>query len=432
MTSINMIGGMPVAVVKGAPEILLDKCNLINKEAVLNAYNSLIADSYRVLCIAIKKLAEIPSSPDPEEIEQNLTFVGLIGIYDPPQSDTVDAINICNIAGIRTVMMTGDNIVTAKAIARKIGILTDDSQAITGAELDKMSDDELTHNIINYTVFARISPEDKLRIVTAWKKSGKIVAVTGNGTEDADALSSADIGCSVGAFGTDVAKGNADVIVENKKFMSVINAIRESRGLFENVKKAINYLLGCNLGEISAYLLGMLIFGMPPLAAVQLLWINLLTDSTSVISLTIERSEFDVMRQKPIALSGHLFNKGSIIHIVCDAITIAALTLISFATGGETMAFATLSLVQIFHSFNLKTHNSIIKADFKSNKFMNFTSVLVLFISIFLVLTPAGYLFGLEMLTTPKFFISLLLAISIIPICEFKKFAGRQIAKKIF
>ncbi len=430
MTSINMIGGSPVAVVKGAPEILLEKCTLPNKDSVLEICNKLAADSYRVLCIAIKKLSEIPSSPNPDEIEQNLTFVGLLGLYDPPQSDTVEAIKACDVAGIRTVMMTGDNIITAKAIARRTGILTDDAQAITGSEIEKMSDQELVYNIEKYSVYARITPEDKLRIINAWQKNGKIVAVTGNGTEDADALAVADIGCSVGTFSTDIAKGNADVIVENKKFMSVVNAIRESRGLFENVKKAVTYLLSCNFGEIAAYIIGMLLFGMPPLAAVQLLWINLLTDCTSVISLTIEKSEFDVMRKKPLTLTGHLFSKGAMINIVCDTVVIALLTLMSFSIGGTTMAFATLSMVQIFHSFNFKTHHSIIKADFKSNSFMNFTSLLVLFISIFLVVTPAGMVFGLETLSASKFFLSMMLSVAIIPLCEIKKFASRQIAKR--
>lgn len=432
MTSINMIGGSPVAVVKGAPEILLEKCNINNKEQILEICNKLTTDAYRVICIALKKLDEIPSSPNPDEIEQELTFVGLLGIFDPPQSDTVEAINICNIAGIRTVMMTGDNLTTAKSVARRIGILTDDSQAITGAELNEFTDTELAERIEKYTVYARISPEDKLRIITAWQNNGRVVAVTGNGTEDADALATADIGCAVGNQGTDIARGTADVIVENKKFMSVINAIRESRGLFENVKKAVTYLLSCNFGELLTYILGMLIFGMPPLAAVQLLWINMLTDSTSVISLTVEKSEFDVMRQKPLALSGHLFSKGAIINIMCDTAVITALTLISFKIGGSAMAFATLSMIQIFHSFNFKTHNTIFKSDFKSNKFMNFTSVLVLFISIFLVITPAGYAFGIETLTANNFFISLLLSFAIIPICEIKKFASRQIAKRIF
>ncbi len=432
MTSINMIGGKPVAIVKGAPESLLEKCNLSDKDAVLEICKKLTNDSYRVICIAMKKLDETPSSPDPDEIECNLTFVGVLGLYDPPQSDTVEAITACNLAGINTIMLTGDNIDTAKTIAKRIGILHDDSQAITSSELAELSDEELCANISNYKVFARITPEDKIRIITAWQKTSKIVAVTGNGTEDADALSLADIGCSVGSFGTDIAKGNSDVIVENKKFMSVVNAIRESRGLFENVKKAVSYLLSCNFGEIITFIFGMLIFGMPPLAAVQLLWINLLTDCTSVISLTTEKSEFDVMRKKPITLSGHLFNNGAIINIVCDAIVVAVLTLIAFAIGGMTMAFATLAMVQIFHSYNLKTHDSLIKANFKLNKFMNLTSLLVLIITVFLVITPAGFVFGLGVLKFGQFMLCLLLSIAIIPICEIKKFFSREIAKRIF
>ncbi len=432
MTSINMIGGKPVAIVKGAPESLLNKCNLTNNDEVLNVYKNLTKDSYRVICIAMKKLDVIPSSPTADEIECDLTFVGLLALYDPPQSDTVDAISACNLAGINTIMLTGDNIDTAKTIARRIGILQDDSQAISSAELAKLSDDELCTKISKYTVYARITPADKVRIITAWQKNGKIVAVTGNGTEDADALSLADIGCSVGSFGTNIAKGNADVIIENKKFMSVVNSIRESRGLFENVKKSVSYLLGCNFGEILAFVFGMLIFGMPPLAAVQLLWINVLTDCTSVISLTVEKSELDVMRQKPLALSGRLFSKGASINIICDALVIAVLTLIAFTIGGATMAFATLSMVQIFHSYNHKTHDSLIKANFKSNKFMNITSLLIFIITVFLVLTPAGFLFGLGVLSFGKFLISLLLSIAIIPICEIKKFISRELAKKYF
>lgn len=436
MTSINMINGTPVAIVKGAPEVLLPKCTLTNSEEIFNIYNSLTAQSYRVLCIAIKKLDEIPSNPDVDFIEQNLTFVGLIGLYDPPQSDTVEAIETCSIAGIRTIMITGDNIDTAKAIAHRIGILQNDTQAISGIELDKLTDDELLEKIEDYTVFARITPEHKLRIVNAWQKRGKAVAVTGSGSEDADALNVANVGCAVGTYGTAIAKGNADVIVENKKFMSVVNAIRESRALFENVKKSVSYLLSCNFGEICTFVFGVLIFGMPPLAAVQLLWINLLTDSTSVISLTVEKSELDVMRQKPLALSGKFFSKGATLNIICDSIAIAVLTLIAFAIGGAkfgaSMTFATLSLIQIFHSYNLKTHDTIFKADIKSNVFMNFTSLLLMFVTIFLVVTPAGLLFNLQILSVGKLLVCLLLSVLIIPVCEIKKLISRQIAKKYF
>ena len=430
MTSINMISGKPFAIVKGAPEIVIEKCNIAQKDKLLELCNSLAEKSYRVLCVAIKPLDEIPSNPNPEEIENELNFVGLLALNDPPQSDTVEAISTCNLAGINTIMITGDNILTAKAVARRIGILTDDSQAITGSELDKLSDDELANSIEKYTVFARITPNDKIRIIKAWQSIGKIVTVTGNDFEDADALNAADIGCSLGQYGADAAKGNADVIIKNKKFMTVVSAIRESRSLFNNVKKSVTYLLACNFGEIIAYILGMLIFGLPPLAAVQLLWINLLTDSTCVISLTVEGSEENVMYKKPLALTGHLFSRNALLNMLSDSLVIATLTLISFAFGGQSMAFATLVMIQVFHSYNMKTQQSLLKADFKTNKFMNFSSVLVLFISVFLVLTPAGMVFGLETLSVGSFLLSLLLSIIIIPINEFKKIWMQKIIAK--
>ena len=430
MTSINMISGKPVAIVKGAPEIVIEKCNIAQKDKLLELCNSLAEKSYRVLCVAIKPLDEIPSNPNPEEIENELNFVGLLALNDPPQSDTVEAISTCNLAGINTIMITGDNILTAKAVARRIGILTDDSQAITGSELDKLADDELANSIEKYTVFARITPNDKIRIIKAWQSIGKIVTVTGNDFEDADALNAADIGCSLGQYGADAAKGNADVIIKNKKFMTVVSAIRESRSLFNNVKKSVTYLLACNFGEIIAYILGMLIFGLPPLAAVQLLWINLLTDSTCVISLTVEGSEENVMHKKPLALTGHLFSRNALLNTLSDSLVIATLTLISFAFGGQSMAFATLVMIQVFHSYNMKTQQSLLKADFKTNKFMNFSSVLVLFISVFLVLTPAGMVFGLETLSVGSFLLSLLLSIIIIPINEFKKIWMQKIIAK--
>lgn len=436
MTSINMINGQPVAIVKGAPEILLSKCKLVNPEAVFDSFNTLAENSYRILCIAIKKLDEIPTSPNPDEIERDLKFVGLLGLYDPPQSDTVEAIKACDIAGIQTVMITGDNLITAKAIARRIGVLTDDAQAITGDELDKMSDDELFKNIEKYTVYARTTPDDKLRIISAWQSKGKIVAVTGNGSEDADALTAADIGCAVGQYGTDIAKGNADIIINNKKFMSLVNAIKESRGLFENVKKAVTYLLSCNFGEILTYIVGMIIFGVTPLVAVQLLWINLLTDCTSVISLTVEKAEFNVMRKKPLALSGRIFNANALINIACDSVFIAVITLLSYTVGNSinhttaaTLAFLTLSIIQILHSFNLKSQESLFKTDFKSNKFMNFTSILIVFITVFLIATPAGSVFGLVKLSPKYILYGSLMAISILPYSEIKKIISKRISK---
>ncbi len=430
ITSINMISGKPVAVVKGAPEIVVPKCNLEAPDKVLELSDSLANKSYRVLCVALKPLEEIPANPDPNEIETELTFIGLIALIDPPQSDTIDAIGTCHLAGIKTVMLTGDSPLTAKAIARRIGILTDDSQAITGAELQELSDDELVEKIEQYTVYARISPEDKIRVIKAWQKAGKIVTVTGNGFKDADALAIADVGCAVGEYGADATKGNADVIVKNKKFMTVVDAIRESRSLFNNVKKAVSYLLSCNFGEIITFIFGMILFGVPPLVAVQLIWINLLTDCTSVISLTIENSDIEIMHKKPLALSGHLFSRYALLNILSDALSIAALSIISFAIGGTTMAFATLSMVQIFHSFNMKAQGSLVNADFKSNMFMNISSLVILLITFILILTPAGLAFGLTSLTAGKFFACLGLSFAIIPIVEIKKIAIKKIVEK--
>lgn len=434
MTSINMISGKPVAIVKGAPEIVVPKCTIAETDKVLELCNTFAEKSLRVLCVAIKPLDEVPANPDPDIIETELNFVGVIAINDPPQSDTVEAIKTCNIAGIKPIMLTGDNLLTAKAIARRIGILTDDSQAISGAELENLSDEELSLSIENYTVFARITPDDKIRIIKTWQSIGKKVTVTGNGFKDADALSIADVGCAVGEYGADATRGNADVIVKNRKFMAVVDAIRESRSLFNNVKKAVSYLLSCNFAEIIVFILGMLIFQMPPLVAVQLLWINLLTDCTSVISLTYEASENDVMHKKPLTLLGHIFSRNAILNIVSDSLAIAALSIVAYIIGGElfgtTMLFTTLCLVQLFHSFNMKTQGSIINADFKTNKFMNLSAWAILMITIILTLTPVGAAFGLATLKFGQFVLCIALGFVIIPISEAKKIAIRKIAAK--
>ena len=226
----------------------------------------------------MKPLDEIPANPNAEDIENNMVFVGLLAFDDPPREGVIEEISVCDRAGIKTVMVTGDNLSTAKAIARRIGILKDGTLAITGTELNEMSDAELAGNIENYSVFARISPNDKLRIVKAWQHRKKVITITGDSVEDADALALADVGCAIGRFGADVAKGNADIIISNNRFDSIVHAIKESRGLFSNIKKSVNYLFSCNFAEILTVLFGMLIFRSAPVAALQLLWNNLLTD----------------------------------------------------------------------------------------------------------------------------------------------------------
>lgn len=421
MTSINMISGRPVAIVKGAPEIVVPKCKGCDTAAILKENEKMASDSLRVVCIAIKALDDTPVNPSADEIECDLTFVGLLGLVDPPREDAVEGIKICDRAGIRTVMITGDSLVTATAVARRIGILKDGTQAITGAELSEMDDSQLEASIEKYSVYARITPEDKLRIIKAWQARGETVAITGDSVCDADALAAADVGCTLGKRGADVAKGNADIIITNRNFISIIRAIRESRGFFENIKKCVAYLLSCNFGELITYILGIAIFGVQPLAALQLLLINMLTDCSTAVALGTESSERNVMEKRAKSAHGGFLDLQSFITIGCEALFIAAVSLISFSIGksaGVTMAFLTLGLIQIFHAFNARTVRSIFTSRLKTNPSLVYSSVIVAFIMCFLTLTPVGFIFGLQILTTKQFFISALLALTIIPFCE--------------
>lgn len=435
MTVITMINERPFAIVKGAPETVVPNCINCNKDDVLKINTQLADEALRIVCIAMRPLDEIPANPTSVEIERDLTFIGLLALNDPPRENVVEEIEICKKAGIKPVMITGDNLNTAKAIAIKIGILTDDSQAITGAELDIMSDEELAQNIEKYSVFARVSPEDKLRIVKAWQKNKKIVTITGDSINDADALAQADVGCAIGKFGADVAKGNADIIISNNRFASVVSALKESRGLFSNIKKSVNYLFSCNFAEILVYILGILIFKMPPIAAVQLLWINLLTDSAPAFSLSMERAEESVMTNKPLSTIGRILNLKTLIAIAVESIAIATTTLVAFSCGFDfgdtktafTMAFATLGISQIFHCFNSKFEGSIVNKKLFNNKLMNFSVIITLFIMLFLLFTPAGAVFQLATLKFSQFIICLCLSFAIVPITEITKILLKNI-----
>ncbi len=429
MTVITMINERPFAIVKGAPEVVVPKCVGCNTSEILEVNEALANEAMRIVCIAMKPLSEIPANAVADEIETKLTFVGLLGLEDPPREGVIDEIAACDNAGIKTVMITGDNFTTAKTIARRIGILKDGTMAVTGAELEAMTDDELAENIEKYSVFARVSPSDKLRIVKAWQQKGKIITITGDSIQDADALAQADVGCAIGRFGADVAKGNADIIISNNRFDSVVYAVRESRGLFSNIKKSVMYLFSCNFAEILAILFGMLIFGASPIAAVQLLWINLLTDCAPAISLSMESAENSVMKLKSRSSLGRILDKKSLLMLAVQSIFMTVITLISYAVGFDfgdsttamTMAFSTLGLTQIFHCLNNKFEGSIFNKDFFANKFMNRAVGVTLFIMLFLIFTPAGLLFGLTMLDLSKFVICLLLSAAIIPFAEIMK-----------
>ena len=435
MTVITMINEQPIAIVKGAPETVVPNCNNCNIENILKVNEEMAQDSLRNICIAMKQLDSIPTNPTAEEIETDLTFVGLLGLNDPPRDGIIDEISTFKNAGIRTIMVTGDNLTTAKSVAESIGILSEDSMAITGEELNLMSDDELADNIDKYSVFARISPNDKLRIVKAWQKRGKIITITGDSVQDADALALADVGCAIGKFGTDVAKGNADIIIANNRFDSVAHAIKESRGLFSNIKKSVFYLLSCNFAEILAFIFGMLIFKSVPLAAVQLLWINLLTDCAPALSLSMESAEPTIMNSKPLSSIGRIFSLKSVISVMIQSVFIATTTLIAFALGNDfgdsatamTMAFAVLGLTQIFHCVNNKFEGTIFTKKFVSNRFMLLSIIVTLFVMLCLISTPAGALFGLTILSFPQLITCIGLSILVIPFVELLKFIFNRV-----
>ncbi len=438
MTVITMIKEKPFAIVKGAVETVIPKCVGCKAEEILQVNEKLADDAYRNVCIAIRPLESIPANPNSQEIERELTFVGLLCLDDPPREGVVGEIAECDAAGIRTVMITGDNISTAKSVARRIGILKDGTDAVTGAQLSEMTDEELAANIEKYSVFARVLPSDKLRIVKAWQSRKKIVTITGDSVQDADALSQAEVGCAIGKFGADIAKGNADIIIQNNRFSSIVSAIKESRGLFGNIKKSVFYLFSCNFAEILSALFGLLIFRSFPIAAVQLLWINLLTDCAPAISLSMEKAEAGVMKSKQAYSVGKIFDPKSTVALCLQGVFITAATLIAFALGNDfgdtatamTMAFATLGISQIFHCVNNKFTGSVFNRRLLSNRFMNCALAISLFIMLFLIFTPAGFLFGLKILSFRQFIICFALSLAIIPFTEIIKLISNKLLCK--
>lgn len=436
MTTINMIDGKPFAIVKGATELLIKKCIECDSDKILACNDMLARDGMRIVCLAMKPLEEIPANPEAEYIENGLVFVGLIGLYDPPRSSAVKALEACESAGIKTIMITGDHPLTAAAIARRIGILRDGTELICGSELEKLSDSELAESIKKYSVFARISPEDKVRIVRAWQANGETVTITGDGIEDADALTLADVGCAVGKNGTDVARGCADIIIANNGFSSVIAAIKESRGLFDNIRKSVYYLFSSNFGELLLFLIAMLFSkgAAVPLSAIQLLLVNLLTDTAPAVSLSLEKAENEVMSRRYIR-TDRMFDFKSVISITVEAVFIAAMALTAFFSGSDeyvaaTSCFTTLTAIQLFHIFNIRASVSAfssIKRIYCENRFLVISSICIFLTIILLAVSPIGIIFGLHTIGIGRFAFCILLAFSVIPFCELKKLIFRKI-----
>ncbi len=423
MTTVNRIDNQLTVIVKGAFDMLAPRCIAGDVEAGKKFTEAMSENALRVLAVAYKKLDTPPNVINSETLETGLTFMGLVGMIDPPRPEAKEAVKICRGAGIKPVMITGDHVVTASAIARELGILEDGDLAITGAELDAMADSELDEKVESISVYARVSPENKIRIVKAWQRRGQIVSMTGDGVNDAPALKAADIGCAMGITGTDVAKGAADMTLTDDNFATIVDAVREGRGIYANIKKVVGFLLGTNIGEVITVFVAMLLWHKSPLLSMQLLWINLVTDSLPAIALGMEAVEADVMSRKPKPKNEGIFAHGLGLRVVLQGMMFAALTLVGFYVGervtgmlegGQTLAFMVLALCQVVQAFNMRSEHSLFKIGPFKNRTLNLaalvSTVLVAFVlfvpgvrDIFgLVLLPAKlYLLGIGLIFVP-------------------------------
>ena len=416
MSTVNRIDGRNIVIVKGAFDVMASRCISGNIDSAREANDKMSRDALRVLAIAYKEIDTLPTEPSSQALESDLIFLGLLGMIDPPRPEAKVAVATCLRAGIKPVMITGDHVVTATAIAREIGIFRDGDRAITGAELDAMTDKELDGVVENISVYARVSPENKIRIVKAWQRKGQVVSMTGDGVNDAPALKAADIGCAMGITGTDVAKGAADMTLTDDNFATIVDAVKEGRGIYANIKKVVGFLLGTNIGEVFTVFLAMILWHKTPLLSMQLLWINLVTDSLPAIALGMEAVEKDVMDKKPKPKDEGIFAGGLGIRVVLQGLMFAAITLCGFYVGeyfggseahGQTLAFMILALSQIVQAFNMRTDHSLFKYGFFGNKNLNLAALVSALLMALVLFTPVGRLFGLVYLSAKLYLIGL-------------------------
>ena len=459
MSTVHPLPGSPGkyrVMVKGAPDVLLSRCtHILAGSAVpltaslardVESANAAMADqALRVLACGYKDIEKLPAgNPTSEELETELTFAGLVGMIDPPRREVKDAVARCYSAGIRPVMITGDHKLTAVAIAKELDIFRAGDLAITGEDLDFMPQELLEQDVDKFSVYARVTPEHKMRIVRAWQKKGVVVAMSGDGVNDAPALKAADIGCAMGITGTDVAKGAADMILTDDNFATIVKAVEQGRGIYSNIKKAIHYLLSCNIGEIVTLFLATLFnFHQPPLVAVQLLWLNLVTDSLPALALGMEPVEPTVMEEKPRPANQPLFTRDFSIRLAWQGAMVGLLTLAAYwlgeyvlsdpsmaAASANTMAFATLTFCQLFHAFDVRSETqSIAHIGPLSNPAMNkaFLVGMALQLAVLLI-PPLMGVFRVCALNTAEWLCVLLLSLTPLAVCEVEK-AVRRSAK---
>lgn len=444
MTTLNDKDGQILSFTKGAPDVLLEKCThiLINgkiepmqdqhHKGISEANASMAGRALRVLAMAYRPLDSIPDAVSPETLETDLTFVGLVGMIDPPREEVKDAVRVCREAGIRPVMITGDHRDTAAAIARELGIIQSDNEVITGRELDKISEEDFIRQVNKYSVYARVSPEHKVRIVQAWKKNGKIVAMTGDGVNDAPALKTSDIGVGMGITGTDVSKGVSDMVLSDDNFATIVLAVKEGRKIYSNIRKSIQFLLSANMGEVITLFVATML-NWKILLPIHILWVNLVTDTFPALALGVEKAEKDIMQQKPRKSEASFFSEGLGINIIYQGILEALLTLGTFYLGmtlypsqdnivAVTMAFATLGLIQLTHSLNVRSQKSLFRIGLLSNRYLLGAILFSAFLQLIVIFVPfLNDIFRVTQLNGSQWLIVIAASLLIIPLVELVK-----------
>ena len=468
MTTVNKKNGKYIVYTKGGVDELLKCCNsFLYKGEVRTSINNyakwirennekMAKDALRVLAFAYKELDHMPSKTEMKTIESDLTFIGMVGMIDPPRIEAKKAVEKCKKAGIKTVMITGDHKVTAVAIAKKLGILKDENEALTGTELEKMTDEELTKNVRKYSVYARVSPEHKVRIVKAWQANGEVVAMTGDGVNDSPALKTADIGCAMGKVGTEVAKEAADVILTDDNFATIVSAVEEGRRIYDNILKVIQFLLSCNVGEVIVLLLATLFapqigqwFGISDITMIQvllpihILWINLVTDTFPALALAFDPANKYIMDRKPVKRNEGIFTKGRTFRIIYQGLMIGLLTLAAYLIGlgttnkaidgltleqtkievGQTMAFIVLAFSELIHVFNIRDNkNSIFKTGILGNGFLILAILASALLMVVILFIPQlRTIFSIPILPSDNIIETIVLVLSPIIIVEIMK-----------
>ena len=441
---------------KGAPDEVLKRCAFIyqdgkivpieeiDRKEILQANKSMADKALRVLCAAFRQWDTLPVSISSEDCEKELVFVGLTGMIDPIRPEVKSAIEECYQAGVRPIMITGDHIDTATAIAKELGILGENQKAITGSQLDDMSDEEFAADFVNISVYARVQPEHKTRIVTAWQNAGYITAMTGDGVNDAPSIKTADIGVGMGITGTDVTKNAADMVLADDNFATIVGAVEEGRRIYDNIRKAIQFLLGSNMSEVISIFMAT-ILGFTILEPVHLLWINLITDCFPALALGMERAEKGIMNRRPRDSKSSIFSGGLGIDIAYQGILLSAVTLASYFIGhymesdvweivnssdGMTMAFLTLSIAEIVHSFNMRSQRGTLFSLKGQNLLLNISAIVALLLTTSVCEIPLlANAFGFTAVSFGEYLVAIALAMSVFPLVELVKLIQRKCAK---